>query len=168
VKISIRSETPGDAGAIGDVTIAAFAEAEHAGHTEQFIVAALREAAALTISLVAEQDGCIVGHVAVSPVTISDGAENWYGLGPISVLPEFQGQGIGSQLMRHALAVLDEIGAAGCVLLGDPGYYNRFGFRVLDGLVYPGPPVEYFMALSLDGSTAQGEVSYHAAFDADG
>ncbi len=80
MEICIRNETPNDAAAIEAVTAAAFLEAPHTSHTEQFIVAALRAAGALSVSLVAEAEGAVVGHVAVSPVTISDGAIGWYGL----------------------------------------------------------------------------------------
>jgi len=94
-KIVIRFETDADVGAIRDVTVAAFKTLAISHHTEQFIVEALRAAKALTVSLVAELDGRVVGHIAFSPVTISDGTKHWYGLGPLSVLPEYQRQGIG-------------------------------------------------------------------------
>lgn len=86
----IRNETSSDIEAISKVTIAAFKNLAISNHTEQFIINALREANALTISLVAEIDGQVVGHIAFSPVTISDGAIGWYGLGPVSVLPDYQ------------------------------------------------------------------------------
>jgi putative acetyltransferase len=107
------------------VTISAFLNAPHTGHTEHFIVSALRKAGVLAISLVADAGGTVIGHVAVSPVSISDGASGWFGLGPISVVPEHQGRGVGSRLMHEALRILRERGAAGCVLLGEPKYYGR-------------------------------------------
>lgn len=162
----IRSESPSDAAAIHAVTEAAFLHAPHTDHTEQFVVDALRRAGALTISLVADEGGTVVGHVAVSPVSISDGSGVWYGLGPISVHPERQGRGIGSLLMREALRRLRERGAAGCVLLGDPAYYARFGFQPAAGLVLPDVPPEYFQALSFGPPVPRGVVTYHAAFDA--
>jgi putative acetyltransferase len=117
------------------------------------------------ISLVAKTDSSIVGHVAISPVSISDGATGWYGLGPISVAPEYQRRGIGSRLMREALLLLQERGACGCVLLGEPRYYRRFGFQVDANLSLPGVPLEYFQALSFGTSRPQGVVAYHAAFN---
>lgn len=162
----IRPEVPADHAAICAVTEAAFLEAPHTSHTEQFIVAALREAGALAISLVAEADGAVAGHVAVSPVTIADGTQGWFGLGPVSVTPRLQGQGIGAQLVYRALDMLKEQGASGCVVLGDPSYYQRFGFRNEPGLVLPGIPPEYFMAISLGGSLPGGAVAYHPAFEA--
>ncbi|MCE2572979.1 GNAT family N-acetyltransferase [Motilimonas eburnea] len=164
MSISIRAEQIGDIASIHDVTIAAFANAPHSEHTEQFIVKGLREAGALTRSLVAEQEGKIIGHVALSPVSISDGSEGWYGLGPISVLPEQQGQGVGSLLMQAAIDELKKMAAGGCVLLGDPGFYTRFGFKPLAGLELADVPPEYFLALVLQGEQPQGLVSYHPAF----
>ena len=162
----IRPEEPRDAAAIERVTIDAFMGAPHTDHTEQFIVRELRRAHALAVSLVAEVNGQIVGHVAVSAVQISDGAQSWFGLGPISVLPAHQGQGIGTQLMETAIRQLVAMPAKGCVVLGDPGYYGRFGFAPVAGLVLPGVPAEYFQALVLNSEVPQGEVTYHPAFEA--
>lgn len=164
MRIIIREEQPKDIQYIDDITVAAFLDAQHSDHTEQFIVKSLRESGALTISLVAEDDGAVIGHVALSPVTISDGAENWYGLGPISVLPDRQGKGIGSMLMKAAIQALQEINAGGCVLLGDANYYQRFGFKPYEGLVLSDVPPEYFHAMVLQGDLPQGDVTYHEAF----
>jgi putative acetyltransferase len=166
MNIKIRNESVADCPVIEDVTISAFLNAPHTSHTEQYIVNALRKAGALTISLIAEAQGTVIGHVAVSPVSISDGTSGWFGLGPISVLPEFQRRGVGAQLMRESLSVLRDRGASGCVVLGDPAYYGRFGFRADARLALPGVPPEYFQALSIDSSQPQGIVSYHQAFDA--
>ena len=166
LSMNIRKEQPEDIQAIHDVTVAAFLNAPHTDHTEQFIVKALRDSGVLSISIVAEEKGVVVGHVAVSPVTVSDGAEGWYGLGPISVLPDNQGKSIGSQLMKAAIDELNNIGAKGCVLLGDPGFYQRFGFEPKDGLILPDVPPEYFQALLLLGDLPQGVVTYHESFSA--
>jgi len=146
------------------VTTAAFLNAPHTSHTEQHIVNALRGAGQLAISLVAEADGTLIGHIAISPVAISDGASGWFGLGPISVLPQYQRRGAGSRLTREALQILRQRGAAGCVVLGEPGYYGRFGFAANASLVLPDVPPEYFQALSFDSSKAEGVVTYHEAF----
>jgi len=103
-KIVIRSETDADASAISEVTVAAFKTLAISNHTEQFIIEALRAAKALAVSLVAETDGRVIGHIAFSPVTVSDGTRDWYGLGPVSVLPTYQRQGIGKALMREGLS----------------------------------------------------------------
>jgi len=110
----IRNETVTDIEAIAEVTIAAFRTLPISNHTEQFIINELRAADALTISLVADIDGRVIGHIAFSPVTISDGAIGWYGLGPISVLPEYQKQGIGRSLINKGLSLLKELGGQGC------------------------------------------------------
>src|SRR3546814_338884 len=109
-------------------------------------------------------DGSIVGNVAVSPVSISDGTSGWFGVGPVSVIPKLQGRGIGSQLMREVLARLSVQGASGCVVLGDPSYYQRFGFKNEARLVLPDLPPEYFMAMSFGQPLPTGTVTYHQAF----
>ncbi len=167
-KIVIRNETPDDVAAIRDVTVAAFKTLEISQHTEQFIVEALRAAKDLTLSLVAEMDGCVIGHIAFSPVTISDGTPNWYGLGPVSVLPEHQRKGIGTTLIEEGLSRLKDMNARGCCLVGHPEYYRKFAFKNATGLMLEGVPPEVFFALSFDGHIPQGTVTFHEAFKADG
>lgn len=168
MSIKIRRETSSDAQVIEAVTVAAFLNAPHTSHTEQYIVSALRRAGKLAVSLVAEIDGIVIGHVAISPVSISDGTSGWFGLGPISVVPQYQRRGVGSQLMREGLRLLRERGASGCVVLGEPEYYGRFGFRADLNLVLPGVPSEYFQAVAFDSSRPRGTVAYHEAFSAKG
>lgn len=162
----IHPERPADAAIIRQVTEAAFAVAEHSDGTEGAIIDALREAGALSVSLVATVAGEVVGHVAFSPITLNDKDLGWYGLGPVSVRPDLHGRGIGATLVRTGLEQLKAQGARGCVVLGDPRYYRRFGFAQDAAIHYEGVPPEYFMALSLDGSTATGSVAYHPAFSA--
>lgn len=166
--VKLRSETDADVSAITEVTAAAFKTLEISNHTEQFIIAALRAANALTVSLVAEVDGRVIGHIAFSPVSISDGTRNWYGLGPVSVLPEYQRQGIGKALIQEGLSRLKEMNAQGCCLVGHPDYYRKFGFKNMPGLVPEGVPQEVFFALSFNGHTPQGAITFHDAFKADG
>jgi putative acetyltransferase len=167
-RIIIRSERDADINAIAEVTAAAFDTLEISNHTEQFIIEALRAAGALSLSLVAELDGRVVGHVAFSPLTISDGTQNWYGLGPISVQPELQRQGVGKALIQEGLSRLKDMGAGGCCLVGHPEYYVKFGFQNMPGLVLEGVPPEVFFGLSLDGRVPQGSVAFHEAFKTDG
>ena len=167
-KIVIRSETDADVSAITEVTVAAFKTLEISNHTEQFIIEALRAAKALTVSLVAEVNGRVIGHIAFSPVTISDGTRNWYGLGPVSVLPEYQRKGVGKALIQEGLSRLKDLNAHGCCLVGHPDYYRKFGFKNVSGLVHDGVPQEVFFALSFDGHTPQGTVTFHEGFKADG
>jgi putative acetyltransferase len=168
MSIRIRKETPADVAAIEAVTVAAFQNAAHTSHTEQFIVAALRKTGQLSVSLVADDNGAVIGHVAVSPITISDGATGWWGLGPVSVAPAYQRRGVGVQLIEQAIAELRGFGASGCVVLGEPGYYSRFGFKAESSLVLPGVPPEYFQAVLFSGSLPSGVVSYHESFAAQG
>ena len=148
------------------MTEAAFQTMEISDHTEQFIVTALRKAGALTVSLVAELDGKVVGHIAFSPVTMSDGTADWYGMGPVSVLPQVQRQGIGKALVQEGLARLKGLKARGCCLVGHPEYYRKFGFQNTPELGLEGVPPEVFFALSFDGYVPRGTVSFHDAFRA--
>lgn len=161
----LRAERPGDAAAIEAVTVAAFADHPHSNQTEHIIVARLRAENALTLSLVAQEGAGVVGHIAFSPVSIDDGTADWYGLGPVSVAPEAQGKGIGSALIREGLQRLAAAGAKGCVVMGDPEFYKKFGFRNEEGVVFPGCAPQYFLALALSGPMACGNVRYHEAFD---
>ncbi|MEZ4731213.1 MAG: N-acetyltransferase [Caldilineaceae bacterium] len=167
-KLVIREETVADISAITEVTIAAFKTLAVSHATEQYIIAALRRAKALTVSLVAEVDGRVIGHIAFSPVTISDGSRDWYGLGPVSVLPDYQRQGIGKALIKEGLSRLKALHAEGCCLVGHPEYYPKFGFENMTGLVYEGVPPAVFFALSFTGHRPQGVVTFHESFEAGG
>ena len=163
--IIIRTETSHDVNEIERVTLAAFMGKFSDNPTEHLIVNGLRDAGALSLSLVAELNEKIVGHVAFSLVTINEENLNWYGLGPISVIPELQKQGIGSKLINEGLSAIRKLGARGCVLEGSPLYYQRFGFRSRPGLTYEGSPApEYFMALPFYEDVPQGKVEFHQAF----
>lgn len=166
--VKLRPEIPSDADAIRRLTDAAFRDAPHSDGTEAAIVDALRRVDALTVSLVAEADGAIVGHAAFSPVTIDGTHSGWFGLGPVSVEPGRQRLGIGSALVRAGLDRLRAQGAAGCVVLGEPGYYGRFGFAADPRLRLAGVPPEYFQRLAFTDDVPAGEVAYHPAFTAAG
>jgi putative acetyltransferase len=164
----LREETIADFDAITEVTIAAFKNLPVSNHTEQFIISALRDADVLTISLVAEIDSRVVGHIAFSPVIISDGTKDWYGLGPISVLPEYQKQGIGKSLINEGLSLLKQLDGQGCALVGDPNYYKRFGFRNYPELIHEGIPQEVFLALPFNEKVPKGTIEFHEGFLATG
>jgi len=164
--ITLRSETPADIAAIAEVTEAAFRTLEISNHTEQFIIAALRDAQALSLSLVAVLEGRVVGHIAFSPLVLSDGTPHWYGMGPLSVLPELQRQGIGKALVQQGIARLKEMQAQGCCLVGHPDYYRKFGFQNAPDLVLEGVPAEFFFALSFQGPLPKSTVRFHNAFTA--
>ncbi|MFL0354980.1 GNAT family N-acetyltransferase [Erythrobacter sp. GH1-10] len=162
--ITIRPETPADAERIHTLTQAAFRDMPFSDGDEQDVVDQLRADGDLTLSLVAEDAERIVGHIAFSPVTISDGTQGWYGLGPVSVWPELHGQGIGSRLIRRGIADMRTLGAKGVVLLGSTEFYPRFGFAHDPQLTYPGAPTEYFQCLVLEGAMPRGQVAYAPAF----
>jgi putative acetyltransferase len=164
VNVITRDERPSDEAAIDRVTALAFKGHAFSSGTESRIVSGLRNADALAVSLVAEVGGEVVGHIAFSPVTIDGQESGFAGLGPLSVRPDMQGRGIGSILVRDGLSQVKWLGAEGCVLLGDPRYYMRFGFRPVPGLVLADAPPEHFLALSFNGTFPAGEVGYHPAF----
>ncbi|WP_246347475.1 GNAT family N-acetyltransferase [Brevundimonas basaltis] len=165
-RMIVRPEKPEDIPSIRTLTDAAFVGVEHSSRTEAAIVDALRAADALTLSLVAELQGSIIGHVGFSPVLIDGRDIGWSGLGPVSVSPGLQRGGVGSALIKQGLDKLARRGAQGCVVLGDPDYYGRFGFSSDHALRYGDVPAGYFQSLLLAGELAAGEVTYHAAFEA--
>jgi len=162
----IRDEQPDDAALIRKLVGEAFADAEHSSGAEGKIIDALREAGALAVSLVAIEGADVIGHVAISPVSIG-GAEGWFGLGPVAVRPQRQRGGIGSALIEEALATLRQRGAAGCVVLGDPVFYRKFGFSHDPMATYAGAPPEYFQVLDFGNGRPSGSVEYHPSFDAE-
>eukprot|EP01135_Chromosphaera_perkinsii_P010369 Nk52_evm41s2118 gene=Nk52_evmTU41s2118 len=155
--------------------------------SEHLIVNRLRESNMLTVSLVSvkEMDAAagnqgeeqVVGHVAFSPVMIKNSEnqtqgipQGWYGLGPVSVDESQRKQGIAAKLIQTGLDILKEkFQARGVVVLGNPAYYGRFGFKCRPNLILPGVPPEVFMALLLDEKDSQGfpsgQVAYHSAFN---
>lgn len=161
----IRKEKRGDEAAIADVTARAFLGAEHSDGSEPAIIARLRASCMLAVSLVAVEDDSIVGHIAFSQVTIDGHSCNWFGLGPVSVVPSHQNRKIGTALILCGLDALRAEGAKGCVVLGAPDYYRRFGFVSDARLRYEGAPAEYFMRMSLsEDETPAGKVEYAKAF----
>jgi putative acetyltransferase len=161
--ITIRPERPADVGAIRRVLETAFPTAVEAN-----LVEALRSAGRLSISLVADDGGEVIGHVAFSPVTAA-GVAAGLGMAPVSVLPARQRQGVGSRLIREGLAECARAGCAFVVVLGDPAYYGRFGWNPASAL---GLGNEYgvadeFMGLELTASGAPrcgGVVCYSPEF----
>lgn len=159
----VRLERENDREAIRRVHRAAFAGHPHSRQTEHAIVDALREAGALSLSLVAEVGGEVVGHVAFSPGRLG-AQEGWYVLGPIGVLPARQRRGVGVALVERGVDELRRREASGCALVGDPAYYRRFGFRRIAGVDCPGIPDEYVLCLVLRGHSGAGELHHHPAF----
>lgn len=165
--LTIRPETPGDVATIFKLTEQAFRGQTYADGTEPLINDRLREAGALTLSLVADARGLIVGHIAFSKVEIEGAFDGFYALGPLSVMPERHKRGIGTKLVEAGLQQLrDAHEARGVILLGDPAYYARFGFVSDERLTYHGEPSAYLQCLVLSGEMPSGEVAFHPAFEA--
>lgn len=163
--MKIRNEESQNIEAIRTVHLEAFADHPYSRQTEHLIVDGLREAGALSVSLVAEAEGLVVGHIAFSPALV-DGAEcGMYILGPVGVLPGFQRRGVGSSLVREGLEAIRALDATGCVLVGDPAFYSRFGFVQAAPLTIEGVPPEVVLYLSMSGAAPRGRVTYHDAFN---
>lgn len=162
--MNIREEIADDITAIEAITVEAFQDHPHSANIEQFIIRSLRNSGQLALSLVAEVDGRVVGHIAFSVVKISDHAEGWFGLGPVSVAKSRQGQGIGSLLVQTGLETIQALGAHGCVVLGEPGFYHRFGFMHVEQLTLADVPPEHFQALTFTEQFPSGSVDYDVAF----
>ncbi|ODU74621.1 MAG: GNAT family N-acetyltransferase [Rhodanobacter sp. 68-29] len=158
----IRNETAQDIPAIGRLITEAFLTLPQASGTEASIVEALRTAHALALSLVAEDAGEVVGHLAASAARIGT-QDGWALIGPLAVLPSRHRQGIGSALMAEALRRLRAT-SVGVALVGDPAYYGRFGFRTFPGFGVAGCPPEVVQALPFDGAEPHGELVHHPAF----
>jgi len=165
-EIPIRPEGEADHSAIFDLTRRAFAPMRFAAGNEQALIGVLRELGALSLSLVAEHEGEVVGHVALSPVTHECGEAGWFGLGPISVKPTLQRQGVGGALFAEAKRTLSALEARGCILTGDPNYYPRYGFLPAPQYDPEAEPPEYFMVLSLSDGIPDGHFRFHPAFSA--
>jgi putative acetyltransferase len=160
----IREEGPDDIDAIHDLVRRAFAGFPGEGMLESRIVDTLRAEHALAVSQVADNDGRIAGHIAFSPARPSRDGDRWYVLGPVAVEPSDQGHGVGGALVRAGLRLLEEREADGCVVLGDPKYYARFGFRPDPLLTLPASPEGAFQALRFTDAASAGEVVLHPAF----
>lgn len=160
----IRAERPGDTEDIRRVTYEAFRDMPFADGDEHELVGILRNSGALALSLVADQDGLIIGHIALSPATCDDGSIGWYALGPVSVVPAYQHLGVGSALINEALLEIEMLGARGCILTGDPNYYARFGFEPAPGLAPADQPAEYFMIKIISRGMPHCPFRFHQAF----
>ena len=143
VPIEIRSEQAGD---------------------EQDLLNRLRETGALALSLVAMDGDRLVGQITLSPATPSDGSGPWFALGPVSVAPACQSQGIGSQLIRAGLDEISAQGALGCVLTGNPAYSERCGFELAPNNVPKQESPEFFQLKLQKAAKAEGCFAFHSAF----
>jgi|CZCA01.1.fsa_nt_gi predicted N-acetyltransferase YhbS len=174
MNIIIRQETEKDYKLSETVVEKAFKNAEHTDHKEHLLVAKLRKGGAFIpeLSLVAELDGEIVGHIMLTKLLIENEGSKYdsLALAPVSVVPEHQNKGIGSALISESLKIAKEIGFKSVIVLGHDKYYPRFGFKPASTWGIKAPfdvPDEFFMALELgDGALEDisGTVVYSKEF----
>lgn len=162
--IRIRNEEAGDTDVIDTIVKEAFSHQSHHAHTQHLILAGLRREEALALSLVAVTDQTVVGNIAFTEVEISDGSPGWFGLALLVVAAGMQKKGVGSALVRDGLLKLRQRGAQGCVVLGEPAFFSRFGFKNNSDLMIEETPQENFLALAFADKGTAGVVSYHPLF----
>jgi len=155
--VTIRKENSFDHNWVIELTEKAFETLEISDHNEGKLVNKLRKAPTFIeeLSLVAEINGQVVGHILFTPITIDNGQQQFQSLvlAPVSVLPEFQKQGIGGQLICAGHEKAKELGFHSSILLGHPDYYPRFGYNPAStwGIKthIPLPSDDVFMAVEL-------------------
>ena len=163
-QLVIRAETDADIAGIYQLTEAAFTGRPYAGGDEQDVINRLRDSGDLTLSLVALRGDELVGQVTFSPAVQADGTAPWFALGPVSVRPDCQNQGIGAELIEAGLGSIQQLGALGCILTGNPAYYRRFGFNLCPGCVPLRESADYFMLKLFDAQEPRGAFTFHPAF----
>jgi putative acetyltransferase len=163
---TLRAEAPGDEAAIHNLIRRAFAPMPFAAGDEQHLVDLLRERGELALSLVAtDPEGTIIGHIGFSPATIDLADCDWFQMAPVAVCPTLQHRGIGSALIEAGVAELRRRGASGVAVVGNPVYYERFGFAVVPGLApLSEHDAQYFRAKVLVGEAPTGTLRYASAF----
>ncbi|WP_176559548.1 GNAT family N-acetyltransferase [Rubellimicrobium roseum] len=162
----IREEREADRAAANAVLVRAFASVRHSRGRETILADGLRDGGGVTLGFVAVAESAVVGSLLVSPVTVNGALSGWHALGPVAVDPDWQGRGVGSDLVREALARLKATGAEGCIVLGARAFYGRFGFLHAPELVPVGLPASAFMVLPFRDRWPEGRLAYHPAFDA--
>jgi putative acetyltransferase len=162
--ITIRPETEKDRASIHEVNALAFAGKAYSDGDEPELVDRLRAAGVLSLSLVAEEGDRVVGPIAFSPAFLPSGSGTWYALGPVSVRPERQGQGIGTSLIEEGLSDRAGRGSLGCILTGDPNYYRRFGFTLSRSNCPRNEPESNFMVKLFTDARPEGEFAFHRIF----
>ncbi len=165
IPLIIRPERRDDRAAIGNVIRTAFSGMPYADGDEDELVETLRRENALSVSLVAELAGTVVGQVTFSPAAASDGSPGWYALGPLAVIPAHQRTGVGAKLVHAGLDAISALGGNGCILTGNPAYYVRFGFSLAPSNAPPSEPAEFFMVKLLGPLKPVGPIHFHPAFN---
>ncbi|QWC56666.1 GNAT family N-acetyltransferase [Erythrobacter sp. 3-20A1M] len=161
----VRPETAEDFPAIRALTQASFHEANYGWDDAANALDRMRLAGSLALSLVAlNMDEAVIGHIAFSPITVSDGTTGWFDLAPLSVMATRQRTGIGGSLIVRGVAEMRAAGARGIVVMGDPAYYSRFGFQPVPDLTLQGAPTEWLLALPLEGEAPSGAIRLSPGF----
>lgn len=148
----IRQATSADYDRIHELVETAFQTAKVSDGTEQDFVLELRKGKYIPeLELVAEENGRLIGHVLLTGTAIRDGSTSTETLllAPLCVALERRNEGIGAALTREALGKAKTRGHVSVVLIGDPAYYGRFGFRAVPAITYPGVPAQYTLACEL-------------------
>ena len=167
MRFDVRAEDSADIAAIRSVTERAFRDMPYAGGDEQDVIDRLRSAGALPVSLVAVVGDEVVGHVAFSPAKSTDSTQPWFTLGPVAVHPDCQLQGIGSALIERGLADIARLGALGCIVVGNPDYYERFGFEPAPQQSPQKDYADFFMIKCFSVVRPAGAIDFHDAFYGD-
>lgn len=162
--VIIRPERADDRHAIHDITRRAFAPMPYSDGTEHILIDRFRDAGVLALSLVAELNGRVIGQVSFTPASSADGSGGRFALGPVAVEPDMQGTGVGTTLIRSGIDWLRAQQAAGCVLVGNPAYYGRFGFIPMPQLCPPGEPAQFYQMLPLADTQPASIVAFHPLF----
>lgn len=162
--MEIRAEREADCPRIYQLIQSAFADKDFSSGTEGPIVEALRRHGDLTVSLVATRADNIIGHIAFSPARIGEDSESIFALGPVAAEPTLRHQGIGTALINAGLKQIRDLNARACVLVGDPNYYHRFGFKGDCGLRSGDLPPSVVQALVWGDVLLEGEISFAPAF----
>ncbi|WP_319568517.1 GNAT family N-acetyltransferase [Cohaesibacter marisflavi] len=162
--MEIRKETAADFDAIMNVTLAAARQHQLGKQNGYFTLNELRKSGLVTLSLVAEVDGTIVGHVAFCPVRVSGGDKGWYALGPVSVLPECLSQGIRKALIAEGLEMLRQMHGKGVALVGDPDYFKPLGFMNAPEMASVKDMADEFLIMSFDNRMPYGRMEFPEGF----
>lgn len=142
----------------------AFSGHPHSVQNEYEIVEKLRSSHSL-ITEITDYDGdLLTGYCAFSPLLLNGKPAKWAGAGPLAVLPGYQNKGMGTALMQEGIRKLQSLGYEGCVLVGDPVFYSRFGFMPHQDMILENIPAEYFLVLSFSGIIPKAKVAFHPAF----
>lgn len=160
----IRPERRGDETAIHALTKRAFAGHPYSDGDEQDVIDRLRKDGDLLLSLVAEEDGAIIGQATYSRAILSNGEGGWMVLGPLAVDPTHQSKGVGRALMQAGEQAMKAMGAKGITVLGDPELYRRFGYVQHTPLTLDGELGEFLQVKSFGAAIPATSLTYAPAF----